>query len=50
MLIQILILIIIGRKEMFYLTTYSTHFYLRLYGIGINNNNDDGNNNNNNKT
>ena len=23
-----------GRKEMFYLTTYSTHFYLRLYGVG----------------
>ena len=22
-----------GRKEMFYLTTHSTHFYLRLYGI-----------------
>ena len=22
------------RKEMFYLTTYSTHFYLQLYGIG----------------
>ena len=21
-----------GRKEMFYLTTHSTHFYLRLYG------------------
>ena len=23
-----------GRKEMFYLTMYSTHFYLRLYGVG----------------
>ena len=23
-----------GRKEMFYLTTHSTHFILRLYGIG----------------
>ena len=23
----------IGRQEMFYLTTHSTHFYLRLYGI-----------------
>ena len=23
-----------GRKEMFYLTTHSTHFNLRLYGIG----------------
>ena len=23
-----------GRKEMFYLTTHSTHFYLRLYGVG----------------
>ena len=23
-----------GRKEMFYLTTYSTHFILRLYGVG----------------
>ena len=22
------------RKEMFYLTTYSTHFILRLYGVG----------------
>ena len=22
-----------GRKEMFYLMTHSTHFYLRLYGI-----------------
>ena len=22
-----------GRKEMFYLTTHSTHFYLRLYGV-----------------
>ena len=22
-----------GRKEMFYLTTLSTHFYLRLYGV-----------------
>ena len=22
------------RKEMFYLTTHSTHFYLRLYGVG----------------
>ena len=21
------------RKEMFYLTTHSTHFYLRLYGV-----------------
>ena len=25
---------IIKRKEMFYLTTHSTHFILRLYGIG----------------
>ena len=24
----------IGRKEMFYLTTHSTHFILRLYGVG----------------
>ena len=23
-----------GRKEMLYLTTHSTHFYLRLYGVG----------------
>ena len=23
----------IGRKEMFYLMTHSTHFYLRLYGV-----------------
>ena len=23
-----------GRKEIFYLTTHSTHFILRLYGIG----------------
>ena len=23
-----------GRKEMFYLTTHSTHFYLQLYGVG----------------
>ena len=23
-----------GRKEMFYLTMHSTHFILRLYGIG----------------
>ena len=23
-----------GKKEMFYLTTHSTHFYLLLYGIG----------------
>ena len=23
-----------GRKEMFYLTTHSTHFYLRLYDVG----------------
>ena len=23
-----------GRKEMFYLTTHSTHFNLRLYGVG----------------
>ena len=22
-----------GRKEMFYLTTHSTHFYLWLYGV-----------------
>ena len=22
-----------GRKEMFYLTMHSTHFYLRLYGV-----------------
>ena len=22
-----------GRKEMFYLTTHSTHFILRLYGV-----------------
>ena len=22
-----------GRNEMFYLTTHSTHFYLRLYGV-----------------
>ena len=22
-----------GRKETFYLTTHSTHFYLRLYGV-----------------
>ena len=25
--------IIEGRKETFYLTTHSTHFYLRLYGV-----------------
>ena len=23
-----------GRKEMFYFTTHSTHFILRLYGVG----------------
>ena len=23
-----------GRKEMFYLTMHSTHFYLQIYGIG----------------
>ena len=23
-----------GRKEMFYLTTHSAHFILRLYGVG----------------
>ena len=23
-----------GRKEMFYLTTHSTHFIIRLYGVG----------------
>ena len=23
-----------GMKEVFYLTTHSTHFYLRLYGVG----------------
>ena len=23
-----------GNNEMFYLTTHSTHFYLRLYGVG----------------
>ena len=23
-----------GRKEMFYLTTHSTHFILRLHGVG----------------
>ena len=23
-----------GRKEMFYLTTHSTHFYIKLYGVG----------------
>ena len=23
-----------GKKEMFYLTMHSTHFYVRLYGIG----------------
>ena len=23
-----------GRKEMFFLTTHSTHFILRLYGVG----------------
>ena len=23
-----------GRKEMFYLMTHSTHFILRLYGVG----------------
>ena len=23
-----------GRKDMFYLTMHSTHFYLRLYGVG----------------
>ena len=23
-----------GRKEIFYLTTQSTYFYLRLYGVG----------------
>ena len=23
-----------GRKKMFYLTTHSTHFILRLYGVG----------------
>ena len=26
--------IYIGRKEMFYLTIHSTHFILRLYGVG----------------
>ena len=25
--------IVEGRKEIFYLTTHSTHFYLRLYGV-----------------
>ena len=25
---------VIGRKEMFYLTMHSTHFILRLYGVG----------------
>ena len=25
---------LVGRKEMFYLTTHSTHFILRLYGVG----------------
>ena len=25
----------VGRKEMFYLTTHSTHFILRLYGVGV---------------
>ena len=25
--------LILGRKKMFYLTTHSTHFYLRLYGV-----------------
>ena len=24
----------IGKEEMFYLTTHSTHFILRLYGVG----------------
>ena len=24
-----------GRKEMFYLTMYSTHSILRLYGVGM---------------
>ena len=27
-------LVMIGRKEMFYLTTHSTHFILRLYDVG----------------
>ena len=25
--------LVTGRKDMFYLTTHSTHFYLRLYGV-----------------
>ena len=29
----LLLLTVTGRKEMFYLTTHSTHFYLRLYGV-----------------
>ena len=26
--------VVMGEREMFYLTTHSTHFYLRLYGVG----------------
>ena len=26
-------MLMVGRKEMFYLTMHSTHFYLRLYGV-----------------
>ena len=29
-----IVIITEGRKEMFYLTTHSAHFILRLYGIG----------------
>ena len=32
--LQILVYQIVRRKEMFYLTTHSTHFILRLYGVG----------------
>ena len=31
---MICLLILIGSKEMFYLTMHSTHFILRLYGVG----------------
>ena len=29
----IIVVVVVGGKVMFYLTTHSTHFYLRLYGV-----------------
>ena len=35
MFVKDVLFILDGRKEMYYLTMHSTHFYVQLYGFGV---------------